>query len=133
MTTVIKELRANSEWAVEQWKKYLAVARRIGDTDSLREANEGLGYNLVKTIPGLLQWIQELEEANAKLKTDLFESRAENLRTINKKIESLKSERPAGIPAEHIVLDVSDNLELEVVTEEVANFNPSQHMPMSGV
>ena len=113
MTTVIKDLRGNSEHAARQWKRYKAAVDRIGDTDSLRAANEGLGFNLVLTIPGLLQWIEELTEVTAELRGDLAKARA-------------KPEVEEAIPAEPMVPDVSESLELEVVTEELVHVQSSK-------
>ena len=110
--TIIDDLRGNSEWAARQWKVYENAVARIGNTETLREANEGLGYNLVKTIPGLLAWIQELEEK--------LEEKRSRVRTVPKETVEPKQNkgRPLGIPEEHIILNVSDGIELEVVTEE---------------
>ena len=111
--TVIKDLRGNSEYAARQWEKFQKAVRHIGDTDSLREANEGLGYNLVKTIPGLLQWIKELQEENDALRMDISTRQTKPVEP-----EKMAADRPLGIPAEHIILDVSESVELEVATEE---------------
>ena len=111
MTTIIRDLRENSEFAARQWKIYLAATRRIGDAGSLREANEGLGYNLVKTIPGLLARIEELEQ-------QLYEEQNRVRLLPRTTIEpDAKGDRPLGIPADHIILKVTDDPELEVVTE----------------
>lgn len=123
MTTIIKDLKGNSEFAARQWRQYQAATRRIGDADSLREANEGLGYNLVKTIPGLLQWIRELQEDNDSLRMDIT---ARITQITSPKREA--SDRPLGIPDEHIILNVSDGVELAVVTE-----NPPDHSPTANI
>ncbi len=128
MTTIIKDLRENSEFAARQWKRYQAATRRIGDTDSLREANEGLGYNLVKTIPGLLQWIQELQDDNDALRMDIS-----TRQTKPSEPEKLATDRPLGIPADHIVPNVSDSVDLEVVTEEAPGAGVVVHMRRGAV
>ncbi len=110
MTTIIKDLKENSDFAARQYQIYKKAVSRIGDTNSLREANEGLGYNLVKTIPGLLERIKELEGENFRLQ------KRQPAKRVTSKVEP--DDRPLGIPEDHIVLNVSDSLELEVVTEE---------------
>ncbi len=120
MTTKIKDLKDNSEYAARQYEIYLRAVKRIGDTNSLREANEGLGYNLVKTIPGLLERIQVLEDENVRLKSapkDSDTKRPVGRPRLHPKESAI--DHPLGIPEDHIVLDVSESLELEVVTEEV--------------
>jgi len=106
MTTIIADLRGNSDFAGRQWDQYVKAVRRIGDTKSLQEANEGLGYNLVKTIPGLLQWIQELQETNTKLSKELYLLRAQGQEPMQAIVTMPDPKRPLGIPAGHIILDI---------------------------
>jgi hypothetical protein len=126
-TNIIKDMKDGTEYAARQWELYLAATRRIGHTESLREANEGLGYNLVKTIPGLLEWIKELQEDNSALRRDITTRQTKTLTSETPRDPN----RPIGIPEEHIIIELGETPEvvtpgllpagpdvvLEVVTE----------------
>lgn len=119
-TNILADIRAGTEFAAKQWADYIKAVRRIGHTESLREANEGLGYNLVKTIPGLLQWIHELQDANEKQGYDLSESRR-TIKDRDAEIRSLREARrvrPIEIPAENVVLYTNETGAPECITEE---------------
>ena len=97
----VQEMRANSEWAAARWAEFRAAVKRINTSRSLRELNDSLGYNMVKTIPGLLAWIEELQRREADLIVELAECKA---RTGAENLNGT-ADQFLGIPFEHIVVE----------------------------
>lgn len=128
-TNIIKDIREGTEYAARQWEIYEKAIKRIGHTASLREANEGLGYNLVKTIPGLLQWIRELQDENDRL--------SEGVREFTEvKAERAERDRPLGIPAGHIVLNLEESRGMSpadlVLEEDESDEGDDPYLPDDG-
>ena len=71
------------------------AAIRIGDTDGLRAVNERLGYNIVKSIPGLLNVVEASEKRADGLQAELKKALV-TIKDRDTTIQDMKKHRPVS-------------------------------------